>query len=198
MVIIGGTTVTLWSPVSSSELSDMHSSRVVFRAPAATTTQHPFHHRHHSPKIGPLAMSLCRSLSLMFFSLIAGVLVVSGIIFGTVRAQQSGSVQLFGSAENNSSSSSASSSSQSSEKSVPVISATNSNNYAASIAALTAGQKPAHFSAFSSSSKTDPSKYTGKIAYFNNKQRLLLFCKNAWKNQNSFEKINSDYYCNAI
>lgn len=104
-------------------------------------------------------MSICRSVSLMLLSLIAGVLVVSGIIFSsTVGAQQSGSIPGGSSAESNST-----------EKQSPtVISPTNSNNYAASIAALTVGHKPTHFNAFSSSSsspKTDTSKFTGNVLF---------------------------------
>lgn len=153
---------------------NMHSSRVVFRAPTSTTTnfsthQHLQRHRHHTSSATSLTMSICRSISLMLLSLTAGVLVVSGIIFSTtVGAQQSGSIP----------GASSGTESNSTEKQSPtVISPTNSNNYAASIAALTVGHKPTHFNAFSSSSsanpKTDTSKYTGKLMIF-----LLLknFC----------------------
>ena len=106
----------------------------------------------------PLTMmsSTCRSLSFALFSLVASVLLVSGIIFTTVRAQQSGSVS-FGSGDAN----------KTDKINVPTLSTTNSNNYAASIAALTVG-KPSqyiHTAHQQNHKNSNPEKYTGKSTF---------------------------------
>jgi len=72
----------------------------------------------------------CRSLSLALFSIFLGVVIVSTIILTSVRAQQSGAVQQ---------------TSATNETKTGIL-ATNSNNYAANIAALTVG-KPVHYQA---------------------------------------------------
>ena len=95
--------------------------------------------------------NICRNVSLALLFLSAGAIVVSSIIITTVRAQQSGQIPT---TESNSSTSN--------QKSVL---ATNSNNYAASIASLTTGTgKPGQYQNNLSHKQSD--KYIGILKFY--------------------------------